>query len=116
MCPFCSTTLPSDRIAQAIPGAPRLSRAAAFAFASTLTAMGASAVGCSDDTGGSTVVDSGAQQAAYGAPVDATPPSDTGSEAATDSATAPDTGADAAADADTGSMAGAYGLPPSDGG
>lgn len=81
-------------------------------FASTLTMGAASVVGCSDDSGDTTLVDSGGNVAAYGAPIDARPPTDTAtaSEAATDSA------GDADADTDTGSAAGAYGLPPSDGG
>ena len=88
-----------------------------MAFASTLTVGAVSVVGCSDDSGGNTVQDTGGNVAAYGAPIDSAPLPDTGAtEAATDSAPASDASADADADADTGSMAGAYGLPPSDGG
>jgi hypothetical protein len=115
-CPFCSAALSDDRVA--VPAASRrLSRMAVMTFASTLT-MGATSaiVGCSDD-GGGTVVDSGTNVAAYGAPIDSAPPADTGmSEAATEAATDSATTTDSSADTDGGSMAGAYGLPPSDGG
>jgi hypothetical protein len=57
-CPFCASALPSDLESRAIPGTSRrLSRAAMFTFATTVTVLGAVA-SC----------DNGSDDSAYGCP------------------------------------------------
>lgn len=82
ICPFCKGALPESIADAALPGATsRLSRAAAFAFASSLAVVGASA-GCTSGTAplsGDAAAndgspsdgspnDEGGQQPVYGAP------------------------------------------------
>jgi hypothetical protein len=54
-CPFCSSALPVDLAARAVPAATRrLSRVAAFGFAAAVAALGtASTTGCAADSDGS---------------------------------------------------------------
>lgn len=78
VCPFCAAAVPAGFAARAVPGTTRrLSRGAAFAFASTLAVAG-----CSDATPGGDAATGDApssdvvyaDQAVYGAPPDVVQP------------------------------------------
>jgi hypothetical protein len=127
-CPFCSSALPEDLAAGAIPSAPRrLSRAAAFVFGASLAVAGcgtdtdggsagggennsSSSSGSSSSTSGGVDAgpeDDGGQMALYGLPADAGPDDDGGGQA--------EYGAPAPMDAgpkDDGGAMPLYGAPP----
>ncbi|MFI5299396.1 MAG: hypothetical protein ACHREM_14980 [Polyangiales bacterium] len=109
-CPFCASALPADFARGVIPGTTqRLSRSAAFAFASTLTIAGCSSTGQTATTGDAAqdtaTSEAGGADAGHN-------DADTGIVAlyggAPDAITPIDTGAN---DADTGMIA-IYGGPP----
>lgn len=109
-CPFCSETLPTDLAKRAVPGtSKRLTRAATFAFAASVSAFACSSGG--GDSGN----DGGGPAPLYGAPV-----VDSGSETSPDGGgpvpayglPAPDAGPDAVGDTGAGGVL--YGLPPPD--
>lgn len=91
-CPFCSSALPEDLAASAVPGATRrMSRAAAFVFGASLAVAGCSSetgggAGGGDDNSSSSTTggadagpsDDGGQMALYGAPGDGGPDDDGG--------------------------------------
>ncbi len=96
-CPFCASVLPSD--VRAVPGATtRLGRGALFAFAVGVAGCASSTDTPTPSDGGAKTdgaTDTGGGMALYGAPADAFPPADTGTDTN-----------------DTGAPASAYGLPP----
>ena len=106
-CPFCDRVL-----ATALPARPdtarRLSRAAAFAFATSLTAAGCSSSVAATDAAPNT--DVGPGDAPVDRPTTDTAASDNG---ATDTGT-PDTGAVDTGVLDIGNVAPPYGIPPPD--
>ena len=111
-CPFCRSALSASLGAKVIPGATqRLSRAAAFTFATTLAATGCLTLK-SDGVDAST--------ADLGSPADTGATTDRGTDtgATTDTGTTPDTGVrpDAGVPNDDGGFLAMYGGPPQDSG
>ena len=104
-CPFCSSALPTNLGARAIPSAPRrLDRLAAFTFDATLVVTGCAVAGDESDEQESEI---GSVMPMYGLPP---PPLDAGvsdSSTSTDGGPSPDAGP-----CDTGGFHAMYGLPP----